>query len=144
LAGLAGVRRVFERLARSGSFAIDLCASHFLAFSKKAFNQKPTALSWYSRILEFHGRVMSQAIEPAAYKITEVATLLQTTETQIRKAIRRGQLPAIELGDQTRIPKRPMDRILDGEPQPHAAALPDEVEAEEEAEKNHIERGEAA
>jgi excisionase family DNA binding protein len=54
------------------------------------------------------------AIEPAVYTVGETAKLLRKGRNAIYEAVARGELPALRLGNSIRIPRRAIDRLLEG------------------------------
>ena len=71
----------------------------------------------YSRsIVKSRDRIVRMELERLTYRVEEVAKLLGIGRNQAYEAIKRGDIPTIKLGNRLLIPKRGLDRMLDGEP----------------------------
>jgi excisionase family DNA binding protein len=52
---------------------------------------------------------------PATYSIEEAAQILGVGRSAAYEAARRGEIPTIRIGRRLRVPRRALDRLLDGE-----------------------------
>ena len=66
-----------------------------------------------------------QPLDRATLRVEEVCTILDLSESLVRKLIKRGELPVIRAGKRVLVSRAALDRWLENSGQPAGVAGPD-------------------